>query len=620
MIYLSTINIYFVFDKLYNSIYNILSNKYDCKFITNINEAELCDGDVLIVTPQFCYNYLSENLKKYKIRIIIINTEPIFLFKERLDILNICNHISSFSSLYVLIIDYSLNNISYFNDNNKNDKLKIIYNPFTYNSYIENLFIKKSMVKKDIDIYFYGYQLPRRKYILDQFKQKGLNVLIGYHNSNNGFNEQLNCMNRSKIIINIYQDEKNAIFDFYRFTPLLSGKFFFITESYNLNEDNLIKESVKYIVTASYEKLVETTMHYLNNYSVDELQLIADNAYNWYKSINDYENNWNKIISSYNATHIESQQTPSVNLIIATYGGKYYKFNNNLTSSIKENFLKYLLICINNIKTNVTQITIMKPKIDEHNEIIDDYYNFDNLDLNNIKIKIKIVDCDNFGISYGQYIKSIELDKNFDYFIFLEDDYIPFTDYFEKDLITEYERNKELHNNQFLCLAVLNNSVNNALENIFKNSELCKKELSSNKCYVADFSLGIMSIETYKTLLKTFNFEKLYSFFKEKLPANFLYQILFSKILCESNIQITDIKLNYLNLFYCSHSKEIKTCNDTIIDHNLKLPLFIPIDLLFPSTICNLNIDNLLIKIKNKEFFIEKLEYFKSLILNHTII
>jgi hypothetical protein len=298
MIYLSTINLYFVFDKLYNSIYNILFKKYDCKFITNINEVELCDGDILIVTPQFCDNYLSEKIKNNKIHIVIINTEPIYLFKEKLDIISICNNISSFSSIDTLIIDYNLDNISYFNNNNKNDKLKIMYNPFTYNSYIEKIFLKTQHFKKDIDVYFYGYTNDRRVYIFNQFQQKGLNILVGYHNSSNGFNDQLHCMNRSKIIINIFHDEKNNAFDFYRLTPLLSGKYFFITETYNLSDDPLIKESIEYIITATYDKFVETAINYLNNYSMDERQLIADKAYDWYKSNNNYEKNWNNIISS----------------------------------------------------------------------------------------------------------------------------------------------------------------------------------------------------------------------------------------------------------------------------------------------------------------------------------
>ena len=72
-----------------------------------------------------------------------------------------------------------------------------------------------------------------------------------------------------------------------------------------------------------------------------------------------------------------------INLIIATYAGKYYKFNsNNLEiNKDKENYLKYNLLFINNNINNLSQITIMKPKINKEHIEIPDYYNFDNLNI-----------------------------------------------------------------------------------------------------------------------------------------------------------------------------------------------------------------------------------------------
>ena len=50
----------------------------------------------------------------------------------------------------------------------------------------------------------------------------------------------------------------------------------------------------------------------------------------------------------------------------------------------------------------------------------------------NIKTKIKIFECENIGISYGQFFTGINKNIDFDYHIFIEDDYIVFDDYFEK--------------------------------------------------------------------------------------------------------------------------------------------------------------------------------------------
>ena len=118
-----------------------------------------------------------------------------------------------------------------------------------------------------------------------------------------------------------------------------------------------------------------------------------------------------------------------VNLIISTYAGKY-------NPEVKENILKTNLKIINSLKSDITKITIMKPKIDKHHEEISGYYDFSNINLDNIKDKIVICECDNVGISYGQFFKAIENDNSYDYYIFMEDDYTPFIDYFEKEFMT----------------------------------------------------------------------------------------------------------------------------------------------------------------------------------------
>ena len=99
------------------------------------------------------------------------------------------------------------------------------------------------------------------------------------------------------------------------------------------------------------------------------------------------------------------------NLVISTYGAKYSIVN-------KKNYLQYNLSLLNKINTNITQITIMKPKINENHEKYHDYYNFDNINISNIKDKIKIIECENIGISYGQFFAGISRDTNFDYYIF----------------------------------------------------------------------------------------------------------------------------------------------------------------------------------------------------------
>src|SRR5438445_10382939 len=114
----------------------------------------------------------------------------------------------------------------------------------------------------------------------------------------------------------------------------------------------------------------------------------------------------------------------TINYIIATYARKYeQKFQLPWSASLSlENYLLYNLSVINKLKNNLTQITIMKPKINNDHLEIKDYYNFDKIDIANIKNKIKILECENIGLSYGQFFNTVKNNNDFDYYIFVEDD------------------------------------------------------------------------------------------------------------------------------------------------------------------------------------------------------
>ena len=108
--------------------------------------------------------------------------------------------------------------------------------------------------------------------------------------------------------------------------------------------------------------------------------------------------------------------TIKVNLIISTYGAKY-------NHEDKENYLRLNLLVLNKLNPNITTISIMKPKINNNHIAYKNYYNFDDIDLKNIRHKIDIIECYNIGISYGQFLTAIYKEQNYDYYIFIEDDY-----------------------------------------------------------------------------------------------------------------------------------------------------------------------------------------------------
>ncbi len=289
-----------------------------------------------------------------------------------------------------------------------------------------------------------------------------------------------------------------------------------------------------------------------------------------------------------------------VNLIITTYAGRYYKFNTNrIIAKDKENYLKYTLLFINNNINNLEQITIMKPRVNSEHSIIPNYYDFNLLDIDNIRHKIKIYECDNIGISYGQLFTAIMKDPDFDYHIFIEDDYFPFVNNFDDNLINIIDT---FPDETYLCSFIIEKKIN-----IF-NKKNCATQESIKKVknyfdkynyfqyniFIPDFSLGIICKKSVNKLINKFqNLDEILELYKIKFENNWVYQILFGYTLNIAGINIKDYNDIFLNIFYCSTENKIQLCNvgsdkfknwETVKNFNkkYKLPLFLPVDILFP--------------------------------------
>jgi len=286
-----------------------------------------------------------------------------------------------------------------------------------------------------------------------------------------------------------------------------------------------------------------------------------------------------------------------VNLVIATYAGKYFKYLNN---SDKDNYLKLNLLILNQIKTDVSQITIMKPKILDGHIPIDNYYNFDNIDINNIRDKIKIHECDNIGISYGQFFNAIKQYPDFDYYIFTEDDYVPFVDYFEEKIIDEYNKG---NSNTYMC-SYYNKSLGWNINLLKDHKGLLEKFNNTDiNCIIPDFSLGVLSkycvdkiIDKFGSLNNVLDILDI----SVNLKCMWHYQILFGFIINYAGIDVNDTSVKYQNMFFESSRKEIQILNNS--NNNLELPLFVPIDIFY----YNYSFDTLTIGLKDQEEFILK--------------
>jgi hypothetical protein len=269
---------------------------------------------------------------------------------------------------------------------------------------------------------------------------------------------------------------------------------------------------------------------------------------------------------------------PTINYVIATYPGKKCVTNRNLfVNSVvhtvhPKDYLKYHLEQLIAIKSqHITQITIMKALPPNGTECWEGYYNIKTLISTLMRvhgINVECINVPNYGLSYGQYIRaykkySSESDTKFqsdtpkfhkfDYYILMEDDYIPCIDNFDEKLIQSYQNkfyNKKTHFNDEGVLCVWASFA------------------KDNQLHMAH-SLCIVSAKTMKKV-----FFKQFKIQLEKLKHN--CQINFSKIFTQANIPIKD----YTNEYYTPYwnGKHLVDCCINTPENNTAL--FLPIQVI----------------------------------------
>jgi hypothetical protein len=300
-VYIQKIDFFVIFDFISNAIYENLKDLYNCEIKDSLENITLNQNDLIIVYGQFAWKYTKYiTIKPININIICINAEPIYM--------NLCydldtlENISLCSYNTMILLDYNIKNIDYINNSNLSNKIKTYFVPWTYNKYISKF--PKLENYKDIDILFLGHTPinSRRHLILTNLMKKNDELKTNFkiefqHNMGKGMNYTYEQLNRAKIIINIFQHENNRIFDFYRFNILLSNKFFFISEDFDIDENNEFKDYKDYIITTKYDNLVDTIFNYLINFSNEEINKIVDKSFNWYKNILNFDFELLKIIS-----------------------------------------------------------------------------------------------------------------------------------------------------------------------------------------------------------------------------------------------------------------------------------------------------------------------------------
>ena len=134
----------------------------------------------------------------------------------------------------------------------------------------------------------------------------------------------------------------------------------------------------------------------------------------------------------------------SINYVIATYnGGNGPSVKGTARGPgrmhkvpLPKDVLKIHLKKIIELSTKISQITIMKAS---SSNFYPDYYDIGAI-AKTTEIPIKIIECENFGYSGGQWLKAYEIFRNkFDFFLFMEDDYCPNMLNYEDILINAFK-------------------------------------------------------------------------------------------------------------------------------------------------------------------------------------
>ena len=249
-----------------------------------------------------------------------------------------------------------------------------------------------------------------------------------------------------------------------------------------------------------------------------------------------------------------ANQSPiSINYIIATYEGVSMKRekHDDENGIILQKHMKVLCESLKSTK-HITQVTIIKPST--QGEIYKNYYDIDKYITEIENIGIKVVICDtkiSFKSSYAQYCYAYCIFPNFDHYIIMEDDWVPFpkTYGFDDILLNTYKASAD-------CSGFHSTWATrwfNGLSYLPRRSAI---------------SVGIISNDSFKTIISTYKAR--YGKRNTIVPScpspyswldQCIHQTLFSDLFTLSSLPLTDYTnegKDFMNPFWITRTGRIR--------------------------------------------------------------
>lgn len=256
-----------------------------------------------------------------------------------------------------------------------------------------------------------------------------------------------------------------------------------------------------------------------------------------------------------------------IHYVIASYPGKKGSICRDRLVDVyphPELYLRKHLEYLLKIKHNLSQITIMKAKPDRGAAVWPNFYNVEDL-LVKFQCPIEMVDCPNFGLSYGQYFEAYQrdrlLNRSFDYYCFIEEDYTGSCDNFDFKLLELYQMN-------------------------FENTDT---EIGSNGPgigYLCSWTLISKSVKFHAAhefgLISTPTLQKLYDHWNQNPSIQLRglvhgnVQLKYSDLFVLAGITIKDFAAEYYTPFYKGAHKKLINCSRSPKRNET---LFIPIQM-----------------------------------------